>query len=197
MRKFLIKAVTLLAFAGFYSPANAAVVGLQYVGTVTNCPLGACTLLGAAGGELVLNFDLTFSGAGLINDPAAISNVDIAINTLSGGVLGFVNGIGTSANFVVDASGFPQSGTLGLQATGATTGLVIDAIVNLGPSDLVSPLTGTILAPGEWEGSSFDSTLMTNVIVAGGTGAFVPVPAAVWLFGSALGLLGWVRRKAA
>jgi hypothetical protein len=25
----------------------------------------------------------------------------------------------------------------------------------------------------------------------------VPVPAAVWLFGSALGLMGWVRRKAA
>ena len=24
----------------------------------------------------------------------------------------------------------------------------------------------------------------------------VPVPAAVWLFGSALGILGWVRRKA-
>jgi len=23
----------------------------------------------------------------------------------------------------------------------------------------------------------------------------VPVPAAVWLFGSALGLLGWVRRR--
>ena len=25
----------------------------------------------------------------------------------------------------------------------------------------------------------------------------VPVPAAVWLFGSALGLLGWMKRKSA
>jgi hypothetical protein len=28
-------------------------------------------------------------------------------------------------------------------------------------------------------------------------GAIVPVPAAVWLFGSAVGLLGWLRRKSA
>jgi hypothetical protein len=28
-------------------------------------------------------------------------------------------------------------------------------------------------------------------------GAIVPVPPAIWLFGSALGLLGWVRRKMA
>ncbi len=33
--------------------------------------------------------------------------------------------------------------------------------------------------------------------VRDGDVAAVPVPAAVWLFGSALGLLGWVRRRAA
>ena len=32
---------------------------------------------------------------------------------------------------------------------------------------------------------------------ASGEWAIVPVPAAVWLFGSALGLLGWIRRRAA
>ncbi len=28
------------------------------------------------------------------------------------------------------------------------------------------------------------------------TAAVVPIPAAVWLFGSALGVMGWMRRKA-
>ena len=54
-----------------------------------------------------------------------------------------------------------------------------------------------------------DNTAEVRFIVlglagSGGAGFFddatfqiVPVPAAVWLFGSALGLLGWVRRRAA
>ncbi len=39
--------------------------------------------------------------------------------------------------------------------------------------------------------------LLYALAVRSGDVAAVPVPAAVWLFGSALGLLGWARRKAA
>ncbi|MFW2403340.1 MAG: hypothetical protein ACN4GT_01155 [Gammaproteobacteria bacterium] len=50
-------------------------------------------------------------------------------------------------------------------------------------------------------GAAITSLLTNNLDLADGTaGHFlvrtaIPVPAAVWLFGSALGLLGWVRRK--
>jgi hypothetical protein len=57
--------------------------------------------------------------------------------------------------------------------------------------------------------ASYNGTtlLMTNAAWTGGSGSsstagvqlsfqVVPVPAAVWLFGSALGLLGWVRKRA-
>lgn len=44
-----------------------------------------------------------------------------------------------------------------------------------------------------WQAAS--TTGYTNQMVVNGT--FVPVPAAVWLFGGALGVLGWVKRKAA
>lgn len=58
------------------------------------------------------------------------------------------------------------------------------------------------LDPGHLLPSSGDQAILT---VQNGDGAYtdalvniavVPVPAAVWLFGSALGMLGWLRRKA-
>lgn len=49
--------------------------------------------------------------------------------------------------------------------------------------------------PGAWQfiGASLDSTDLIEY--ARFTPAVIPVPAAVWLFGSALGLLGWIRRR--
>jgi len=49
-----------------------------------------------------------------------------------------------------------------------------------------------------WSDSS-DLSIISGVIYNQGsvTVSAVPVPAAVWLFGSALGLLGWARRRAA
>jgi hypothetical protein len=40
-------------------------------------------------------------------------------------------------------------------------------------------------APNSWVGGVINMST-----------AVIPVPAAVWLFGSALGLLGWIRRRA-
>ncbi len=47
------------------------------------------------------------------------------------------------------------------------------------------------------QGSIFKSNSYYALAVRDGDIAAVPVPAALWLFGSALGLLGWMRRKAA
>ncbi len=49
-----------------------------------------------------------------------------------------------------------------------------------------------------WDGTSITcgNIQAANLIVSGtAVEGVVPVPAAVWLFGSALGLLGWVRRR--
>jgi hypothetical protein len=48
------------------------------------------------------------------------------------------------------------------------------------------------LGPGDRELVGFN----TPVVYADFNVAVIPVPAAVWLFGSALGVLGWLRRKA-
>ena len=46
-----------------------------------------------------------------------------------------------------------------------------------------------------WTNANSQEVIITSF--SGATINVIPVPAAVWLFGSALGLLGWIRRRAA
>jgi hypothetical protein len=64
------------------------------------------------------------------------------------------------------------------------------AFVGTGSQMLTGTLTATVEIPSTNE--------LSAMVVFGETGAaasVVPVPAAIWLFGSALGLLGWIRRR--
>lgn len=63
-------------------------------------------------------------------------------------------------------------------------GLVSITGTGMNPGDLVNIGNGIAV------GTAFGEMMTFQV-------APVPVPAGVWLFGSALGLLGWMRRKKA
>lgn len=83
-----------------------------------------------------------------------------------------------SNTLTFDANGVPDSGSIVMDSFSVTFGLPLGDIT-LDQSGGVFSLAGGILGG------------------ASGTGSFqaVPVPAAVWMFGSALGLLGWMRRR--
>lgn len=121
-------------------------------------------------GDGILGNDGTLSAPGFLQDLSVSS---------------FGDGIGTSApgpsfpiailTFTLDVGNVPTNINLAL---GSFTSGAGDDVWTDGGSQLVD------LQPGDFSGAQINS-------------AVIPVPAAVWLFGSALGLLGWVRRRAA
>ena len=50
--------------------------------------------------------------------------------------------------------------------------------------------SGLLFTSVKFDNLGFDPTILDNLVVSE-----VPIPAAVWLFGSGLGLLGWLRRR--
>lgn len=70
--------------------------------------------------------------------------------------------------------------------------------VDLGPSQSLAEYDDNF--GGSWDGTTLTMINMANCcndVVKTMTFQAVPIPAAAWLFGSALGLLGWMRRRAA
>ena len=87
-----------------------------------------------------------------------------------------------------------------LTATESSFILSINATPSLGSGSPDFSTNGSTIDIGFWRGNSgggispagIDNWEFTIVQATP-----VPVPAAVWLFGSVLGLLGWMRRKVA
>ena len=74
--------------------------------------------------------------------------------------------------------------------------ITFNVIGAAGTSTTLDLLQGT-LAGGEWKDTQNPFGIITIDNYGESQINVVPIPAAAWLFGSALGLLGWVRRRAA
>ncbi len=138
-----------------------------------------------------LNIDTSTSSAGGTAAYACLEGTFLAgvSNNGCGGYAWGTNGIDESS--VSYGPGLAASRTLGGDDTPAGVLRTIAAF-DYG----LEGVTGTGLALG-------DAVYIGTGIALGSTGGermtftVVPVPAAAWLFGSALGLLGWMRRRAA
>jgi hypothetical protein len=130
-----------------------------------------------------------------------------------GHALGFldVDVVGPSGNFFDDNYDGTSSATALATLTNSWAGLV-------NPFDpLASPLSLFVVANGDPGADTFGVDILMETAIPGSVigndfplsnddfggrqflypyVAAVPIPSAVWLFGSALGLLGWMRRKA-
>ena len=147
---------------------------------------------GTSQGEAKLQLEYTDNGTTWINTPINIgSNADLAVLTNSTSV-NTVNG-----SYIAATGGLGQDWFTGLTATindplAANNPNFAIALVNAATGADDTSMKGAALnnSSGNWR---FD-----NVVISGTAVAAVPVPAAVWLFGSALaGFMGLNRRKAA
>ena len=134
------------------------------------------------------------------SDPTGPSG-DKTLNSTAGGSYFISQESGAAFDLVsLDAIEWQQDPYAGTNPT-----RVLGTCAAGGQIELVLPIPDSLV----WSSVLFDSAwsdLSSIEIIAGGNSGFilddvvltaVPVPAAVWLFGSALAGLGWVRRKQA
>jgi hypothetical protein len=188
-------------------------IGLAFVGTTGAVPgaLGPNSIgyginsRNAVDPYLPTTFDYTtgtlapFSGS--IEHGGAIFLTDAATQTASVTIGNFTIGfdatrVGTASP---DASGFFVKDNI-------DTGLILFDVTN----ELAEALEGSVVLVGDIVVSPELSAFLNDAGLVGtdvtgvdvglgmtvGNSSIIPVPAAAWLFGSALGLLLWVRRRA-
>jgi hypothetical protein len=194
--------------------ANAASAAVFQFGCITNNLAGDCTIA-----ETAFQVEVTDAGAGFVDftftrsgpDQANLSEVyfddgtllGISTITSSSGVVftggsasppdlpgGDMIGFEVSAGFLAEANNPAPKKGVNDNADWLTITFALingktfaDTIAAMG-NDLLIGIHVTAFASGGSES-----------LVSPPPGTVIPVPAAVWLFGSALGLLGWVRRR--
>jgi hypothetical protein len=142
---------------------------------------------GSATGSFVYD-----AGLGSYSNVSITSTIGVAGSTFS------FDGMNADANTLEFVTGDPSGDLTG-------TSVLLGTLGNPGMTDAGGTLF-ILTQGGENPDSSQSICANANcsssdspIFLTSGTisGSPVPVPAAVWLFGSALGFLGWMRRKAA
>lgn len=138
--------------------------------------------------------------SGTIEHAGTLMLTDLATETADIEVGNFTIGFnGDRANEATGASGFFVESTAGVEAILFD---IANPIVETFPMMLV--IAADIIVSPEFSELLTTLELVSEDVTGADAGLavvyagaeVVPVPAAVWLFGSALGLLGWVRRRA-
>jgi len=209
-KKRLAVAVATALSAGSASAASEwKLVNLRTIsqgGTAALALSGVLTFSEGPGNSL--NSDGTFSAAGRVGMTPLFTwqfGSDFAISgagTTSGsftcteGIFGGVVGASICGNYNFGANGYNESI---VNADGSNRVIGGDD-VGVGPAQSISDFSG--LSP-----RIPPTDFVTTIELRAGTGSSsgqiwqfeantaIPVPAAAWLFGSALGFLGWLRRK--
>jgi len=135
---------------------------------------------GGAGGAIRIDTPgaIIINGSVLANGAWGSDGYSVGANTPGGG------GSGGAIDLHADQLVFGGSNLL--QATGGPGG---------GISSI--PTTSSTFSSGGDGGLGFvrlDGTIINSPTIDGVAVTAVPLPGSVWLFGSALGLLGWIRR---
>ncbi|MFW2405668.1 MAG: VPLPA-CTERM sorting domain-containing protein, partial [Gammaproteobacteria bacterium] len=177
----------------FFTPTTFKAESLNDDGAVS--PIGQNTLniqvdVTSGGGYEITNFQLAELGDYLLtgnsSSVSASARLQVSSNTTT---CGFFNCVDTKIDNV---SGLTTVGTT--TEWTAAVGIDLADTADWGSdSSVIAQIQNNLLATSTVNGES--AMIQKKAAGVGLVINPIPVPAAVWLFGSALGLLGWMRRK--